>query len=234
MSLNTLTVGQPLVGEQHRALPRSCITSQYPHSRAASCRPNSASPNSRNRLSQYPHSRAASCRVLMSVFAPATFGLNTLTVGQPLVGAPTVAPKKTPLRLNTLTVGQPLVGGSTDCNITIVVRSQYPHSRAASCRVNMTATKRTLVLVSIPSQSGSLLSVMDAIRPAAIRSVSIPSQSGSLLSEGTLYILDLGNESQYPHSRAASCRDGTWNVPVQRPKWSQYPHSRAASCRLMS
>ena len=163
----------------------------------------------RGALSQYPHSRAASCRSgrvpllvsaylvsipsqsgsLLSVRQPisgsgrghvsipsqsgsllsarslwdlsvASICLNTLTVGQPLVGTGPGRPAQPPKTcLNTLTVGQPLVGWST---LKLLRRG---------------------TTVSIPSQSGSLLS------------------DGAGGDEG-----HAGAKSQYPHSRAASCR----------------------------
>ena len=62
------------------------------------------------------------------------FRLNTLTVGQPLVGAALVTFQWRKVSLNTLTVGQPLVGFGDKLNV-------MGHE------------------VSIPSQLGSLLLV---------------------------------------------------------------------------
>ena len=185
-SLNTLTVGQPLVGQCTLTnVSQVTVESQYPHSRAASCRAvagcmryfraNVSIPSQSGSLlsgfeealtcvpcdsSQYPHSRAASCRAHSDV-ATAEPG-----------------------------------------------RSQYPHSRAASCRtLTVTSSLQRHRLVSIPSQSGSLLSGVEADRLKHAHPVSIPSQSGSLLSglHGTL-VEHGAARSQYPHSRAASCR----------------------------
>ena len=261
MRLNTLTVGQPLVGNDY-SRPVAAPPSQYPHSRAASCREvaiqrmkgepmESQYPHSRAAScrapkggkimkaskSQYPHSRAASCRAMPVGAAPKLPRLNTLTVGQPLVGAPRPGVQVVRYGLNTLTVGQPLVGtfhvvvpvGACSSLNTLTVgqplvgrppprlprplsRSQYPHSRAASCRVrycqrslgvglclNTLTVGQPLVgecqslnpsqwsQVSIPSQSGSLLSGLSMGNSANWRVVSIPSQSGSLLS-GTIEV----------------------------------------------
>ena len=87
------------------------------------------------------------------MFAPR---LNTLTVGQPLVGATPAPATATPGSLNTLTVGQPLVGQPIK-------------------QLRLTSQ------VSIPSQLGSLLLGVNA-----------PKQVDFTL-------------SQYPHSWAASC-----------------------------
>ena len=204
--LNTLTVGQPLVGRLAVTLPSSpvsipsqsgsllsgdrtaesdwaamvSIPSQSGSllsgatSPAGSSRPTVSIPSQSGSLlsvaleprrdnpiyqSQYPHSRAASCRVFFEWGGVAYTSLNTLTVGQPLVGdcTPSMPAKdcvsipsqsgsllsagvgqRLPRRgngLNTLTVGQPLVGSRPSAATLTPAPSQYPHSRAASCRV---------------------------------------------------------------------------------------------------
>ena len=229
--LNTLTVGQPLVGSSSKwgkevslsvSIPSqlgsllldsylldcgNALTSQYPHSWAASCwhrggRTFSAGygvsipsqlgslllvpcwpPNRRfHAESQYPHSWAASCWFLPARCAlRRVTGLNTLTVGQPLVGRALRPPRRACYGLNTLTVGQPLVGLSTHLS----------HSYR--------------------------------------RKVSIPSQLGSLLLGDDPHLLCEGQRSQYPHSWAASCWDRDHEL-AQALFQSQYPHSWAASC----
>ena len=158
--------------------------------------------------------------------------LNTLTVGQPLVGRSRTGKPWLVPRLNTLTVGQPLVGehgcreapwrsvsipsqsgsllSGRQCRDQVARRawSQYPHSRAASCRAGAAPSDVLTQWVSIPSQSGSLLSASMFV-----------------------IIAVAGCWSQYPHSRAASCRTPPEPKPLLT-NWSQYPHSRAASCRM--
>ena len=109
--------------------------------------------------------------------------LNTLTVGQPLVGATGGLANLVTNGLNTLTVGQPLVGLRERRIPRMGSGSQYPHSRAASCRRGPGARRWIMATqVSIPSQSGSLLSVGVGDVQGKVSYVSIPSQSGSLLS----------------------------------------------------
>ena len=108
--LNTLTVGQPLVGDGPGGDEYADPESQYPHSWAASCwEPNTS-----------------------AIYTPPS--LNTLTVGQPLVGGRRPSCSTCPTRsLNTLTVGQPLVGTRGRSQRPFALKSQYPHSWAASC-----------------------------------------------------------------------------------------------------
>ena len=138
--------------------------------------------------------------------AKGSHGLNTLTVGQPLVGRGSRR-RSEQQRLNTLTVGQPLVGWLC-------------HKGGVR------------PLVSIPSQSGSLLSVEFTVEY---------DESGTCLNTLTVGQPLVGFspwhrakrrlESQYPHSRAASCRTKTPSPTMTPYTRSQYPHSRAASCR---
>ena len=85
--------------------------------------------------------------------------LNTLTVGQPLVGRHLHHWRSGLTRLNTLTVGQPLVG----------------------CR----RVQRTFILSGLNTLTVGqpLVGTCEEGRPQWRRDVSIPSQSGSLLSE---------------------------------------------------
>ena len=256
ISLNTLTVGHPLVGAPLSV--SMCFTqSQYPHSRAASCRAATSAgfvlgpgvsqyPHSRaascRRLaavvflalagSQYPHSRAASCRRLMSTLTGRPLSVSIPSQSGSLLseGRHRAVPEQAH-GLNTLTVGQPLVGASftglaygeyvsqyphsraASCRQDQrpikrgPLRSQYPHSRAASCRFTGTMIKRDEVMVSIPSQSGSLLSVhpprLVSRREGGLNTLTV---GHPLVGRRPHLTLARRSSSQYPHSRAASCR----------------------------
>ena len=108
--------------------------------------------------SQYPHSRAASCRAIPVTPVFEVTRLNTLTVGQPLVGTGLLAFPELELCLNTLTVGQPLVGFDFETN-------DYSYTGLNTLTVGQPLVGDRTVRapyvdgrVSIPSQSGSLLS----------------------------------------------------------------------------
>ena len=229
-------------------------------------------------VSQYPHSRAASCRARLSPARPTlTSCLNTLTVGQPLVGPPasTFIPSET--RLNTLTVGQPLVGCQRRSNnvrrrgLNTLTVGQPLVGRHSARERRWTVRLNTLTV------GQPLVGHASAEWCFTAQQVSIPSQSGSLLSAGDVDGVHGRSRSQYPHSRAASCRRGhcdyssrIWSVSIPSQSgsllsvtycagadgWyrlntltvgqplvgaiarlktgiarSQYPHSRAASCR---
>ena len=181
--------------------------------------------------SQYPHSRAASCRSE----TPArdrrlTSGLNTLTVGQPLVGerrqvVETVSSVSIPSQSGSLLSGCRMLAQRR------ARRSQYPHSRAASCRASRYWTRRRHDWSQYPHSRAASCRVAVELLDRRCTIVSIPSQSGSLLSVDAL--------------RCRSCDDdglntltvgqplvGSWrHVTAARRHRSQYPHSRAASCR---
>ena len=132
--------------------------------------------------SQYPHSRAASCRLGPGSGATGADRLNTLTVGQPLVGRQNDVGQYCQKRLNTLTVGQPLVGPIVLPAQRVGESSQYPHSRAASCRDGSIGRWQVRQGSQYPHS-----------RAASCREEIRLSGSDEL-------------RSQYPHSRAASCR----------------------------
>ena len=186
LGLNTLTVGQPLVGPSNKWERIAGEGSQYPHSRAASCRESLSISAARRSKSQYPHSRAASCR---SSRCPARVCYRDVSIpsqsGSLLSGLPEdyrqspdpvsipsqsgsllsvcslVVRKVQWRRLNTLTVGQPLVGRCRS------------HLRLGQPGLNTLTVGQPLV--GCPTSTP---------KPSATP-VSIPSQSGSLLSGGS-------------------------------------------------
>ena len=113
--LNTLAVGQPLVGRARWGVVRHRSSSQYPHSWAASCWLLAHSQPHRVSGHVSIPSQLGSLLLGRDPQAQATGrpGLNTLTVGQPLVGRRFRLVQERPQGLNTLTVGQPLVGTAT-------------------------------------------------------------------------------------------------------------------------
>ena len=110
-------------------------------------------------------------------------------------------------------------------------RSQYPHSRAASCRGRQRLSK-VVAQVSIPSQSGSLLSGEAASSALWQEPVSIPSQSGSLLSEcGRMplsYLCAVSIPSQSGSLLSEPTFLSTWHLILPRffpPFWAKSPLS---------
>ena len=155
-SLNTLSVGHPLGGGDTAIEQTDVLKSQYPLSRASSCRilqskarwryllvsiPSQSgillavvgrrTQNAQRVRSQYPHSRASSCREGGESMAAKYTGLNTLTVGHPLVGTTQTRTRHAHMLSIPSQSGSLLSAGLT---LKGDASSQYPHSRAASCR----------------------------------------------------------------------------------------------------
>ena len=233
LSLNTLTVGQPLVGVAWMTMQLEISESQYPHSRAASCRKTHRSVEMKRQQS-----------------------LNTLTVGQPLVGSYIGKDITVQSGLNTLTVGQPLVGGAACPTRGPGQQVSIPSQSGSLLSECPTAGQDSSDLVSIPSQSGSLLSVATGKSDIVYDKVSIPSQSGSLLSAGAWHIsgrtfwrlntLTVGQPLvgspasvlalivlfvSIPSQSGSLLSAVAISLKVGTGFLSQYPHSRAASCR---
>ena len=209
--LNTLTVGQPLVGHDawtnspvasHVSIPSqsgSLLSALTCHRRRAGSAV--SIPSQSGSLLSEASGAATNCIAIVSI--PSQSG--SLLSGQRC--AFTVQGS----RLNTLTVGQPLVGPSDQ--VTADGRSQYPHSRAASCRASATETYTGKPGLNTLTVGQPLVGWPSATTACSDGSVSIPSQSGSLLSEPrTSRWMPCHHLSQYPHSRAASCRVGPANV----------------------
>ena len=151
--------------------------------------------------------------------------------GSLLSGTSTPVTSPAPKRLNTLTVGQPLVGPAGMRGRTVCGSSQYPHSRAASCRIEDRGSQ-------LSSHSLNTLTVGQPLVGSVTAGAQTAKSGLNTLTVGQPLVGCLPNTStcspgwsQYPHSRAASCRASLPGASKMQLLVSQYPHSRAASCR---